>query len=126
MTIADWLTDREADAPPELLDAAREALGRDAARPAAEAAPVLLDAAERELATWLNDDAGGRAGAVPLLTIDALVTLALEAAADAPAGIDAVAADTMVRLSALAESRERRHADPDQPISDSQPHERSR
>lgn len=102
MTVGEWVADRGSGAPARLLDGVRGALGPEASRPASVASEVLLGVAERELAAWLAEESGGRAGAVPLLTIDALVTLALEAAADRPDEIDAIAEHAIRRLSALA------------------------
>jgi hypothetical protein len=102
VTVGEWVADRGSGGPAPLLDGVREALGRDGSRPVSAATEVLLGVAERELAAWLVEESGGRAGAVPLLTIDALVTLALEAAADRPDAVDAIAEDAIRRLAALA------------------------
>jgi hypothetical protein len=127
VTIADWLSDRGTGAPAQLVDGVRDALGPEGSRPAAEAAEVLIDVTERELAKWLAEDPPSRTGAVPLLTIDALVTLALEAAAERPGDIDAIAERALVRLSALAGSERNRRSDSRFSIPDSRPiDERSR
>jgi hypothetical protein len=102
VTIADWLQERSALVPAALRDEVVEALGTAAGRPAAEAADALLDAAERRLADFLPRGAAARNGAVPLLTIDALITFALEAAADRPEELEERARQAMLRLSQLA------------------------
>ena len=119
MTVGDWVADRGSGAPARLLDGVRQALGPQGSRPASAASEVLLGVAERELAAWLAEESGGRAGAVPLLTIDALVTLALEAAADRPDEIDAIAEDAIRRLSALAALMPQDHSDSRSTIPDS-------
>jgi hypothetical protein len=119
VTVGEWLADRGSGAPAPLLDGVREALGPEGSRPASAVSEVLLDVAERELAAWLAEESGGRAGAVPLLTIDALVTLALEAAADRPDEIDAIAEDAIRRLSALAALMPQDHSDSRSTIPDS-------
>ena len=119
MTVGDWVADRGSGAPARLLDGVRQALGPQGSRPASAASEVLLGVAERELVAWLTEESGGRAGAVPLLTIDALVTLALEAAADRPDEIDAIAEDAIRRLSALAALMPQDHSDSRSTIPDS-------
>jgi hypothetical protein len=70
-------------------------------RDAGECAPVLLDAAESLLRTLLASSPG-REGALDLLAVDALVTYAFEAAADAPATLERQANEAMTRIAALA------------------------
>jgi hypothetical protein len=88
MTVGDWVSSRAGGAPPSLLNGVRQALGKEAGRPAAQAPGVLLDVAVRDLRSWLAGDATSRSAAVPLLTIDALATLAMEAAADDPVALN--------------------------------------
>ncbi|HSJ62623.1 MAG TPA: hypothetical protein VK922_01835 [Gemmatimonadaceae bacterium] len=102
MTIGDWVQERSALVPATLRAGISEALGSTASRPAAEAADALLDAAERRLAEFLPRGATARDGAVPLLTIDALITFALEAASECPEALAARAREAMLRLSHLA------------------------
>jgi hypothetical protein len=111
VTIADWVAERGTGAPAQLRAGVRVALGSDGSRPVTEAAEVLLGVAERDLALWLTNDSASRAGAVPLLTIDVLVTLALEAAAEHRVDVDAVADAAILRLSALAGSGGSRSSD---------------
>lgn len=103
MTVGEWLTERSADMPAPLLARMREALGPAAAQPARDAADVLLAAAEQRLAVLLPEGAARRDGAMPLLTVDALITLGLEAAASSPADLDGRARRAMLHLAALEE-----------------------
>lgn len=102
MTVAAWLAERAACAPPALTEAVRAALGREGERPVADATDVLLDAAERLLAGFVARDPASRDGALALLTIDALVTFALETAAGRPGELDERARRAMLQLCALA------------------------
>lgn len=101
-TVAGWL-DRREPAPPEpLLARVHEALGAGVDAPAHEAAQLTVEAAERLLARLLAADCATRASAVELLTADALVTYAFEAAAEHPdTDIDGIAAHAMRRVAAL-------------------------
>lgn len=66
------------------------------------AADACLDAAESLLRDLLARPSAGREAALDLLTVDALVTYAFEAAALEPATIEARAADAMRRLAGTA------------------------
>jgi hypothetical protein len=102
MTLDAWLQSRVPPPPPALVERIRQALA--AAQPPADAptADVLLDAGERLLATLLGADHLTRNGALDLLTADALVTYAFEAAAAEPERIGNRARGAMTRLAALA------------------------
>jgi len=102
VTIAEWLKDRDALAPPELRERVREALGSSLHRDAAEVPEAALSATEALLRHWLAADERARAGALELLAADALVTYAFEAAADAPDLLPARARRAMERIAALA------------------------
>lgn len=69
----------------------------------AETARVCLDAAERVLAGLFGGGAGERGEASDLLAADALVTYALEFAADAPHGFAERATSAMERFGKLHE-----------------------
>lgn len=73
---ADWLHARLAGAPPTLLDRMVAALPEDGRVPEALAAGAM------SLYDQLLRGAGGREDALPLLAADALLTHALEAAAE--------------------------------------------
>lgn len=102
MTVADWVGARTAGAPAPLVAALHAALGSSGSEPDERAGDLLLALAERRLAAFLPEGAMARDGATELLVIDALTTLALEAAAGAP-DLAARSADAVRRLSALAE-----------------------
>ena len=101
MTLEAWLQSRVPPPPPALAQRIREAL---MASPATDApsADALLHAGERLLSTLLGADHLTRNGALDLLTADALVTYAFEAAASEPERIGDRARGAMIRLSALA------------------------
>ena len=78
------------------------------ATPCADGAPVsgaLLGAGQALLATILHSGTTQRDAALDLLTADALVTYAFEAAADDSASLDLLAADAMRAISALVDAR---------------------
>jgi hypothetical protein len=80
MTDTDWLSRLEPAPPEELATAMRNALS-EASTPSAE---DLLAAAEHALDRVLRTDCETRASALDLLTVDALVTHALEIASSDP------------------------------------------
>lgn len=71
----------------------------------ASVAHALLDAGKQLLGTILQSGSTQRDAALDLLTADALVTYAFEAAADDPASLDAQAAAAMREISALVDAR---------------------
>ena len=73
-----------------------------APRPIAPA-DALLDAAETAMTDVLRDGCLTRESGLNLLAVDALVTYAFEAAADAPDQIDARTDAALSRIAALAE-----------------------
>jgi hypothetical protein len=79
-----------------------EVLGPDAAAPRAQIPEVCIATAESLLRDLLDRPSAGRESALDLLTVDALVTYAFEAASDDPARLSARAEDAMRRLSAVA------------------------
>ena len=101
-TVTDWLDRREPPPPEPLLSRIRDALGEGVGAPAHEAATRTVAAAERLLARLLREDCATRAAAVELLTADALVTYAFEAAAEHHSGsMDDMAMRAMQRIAAL-------------------------
>lgn len=102
MTIEAWLQTRVPAPPPALVRRIREALDAVPAAPDAAPAEVLLEAGERLLRGLLGADHLTRNAAVDLLTADALVTYAFEAAASEPERIQERARVAMSRLASLA------------------------
>lgn len=100
MTLRDWLRTRQPAPPPALLARMEEALGPGDVRGEVLAERALA-AAERLLATILEDPEGGRARALDLLAVDALVTYAFEADSAAGADVEARGREAMARLAAL-------------------------
>ena len=101
-----WVAGRTPAAPPALaahvaraLAAERESMPDDASA----ISRACLRAAERTLARVLDENETGsgaaRNVALDLLTADALVTYAFEAASDAPDGLAAIAREAMATLS---------------------------
>ncbi len=101
MNPRDWLADRE-PSPPRVLRERIEALAL--AVPGQPEAPAgsLLAAAEEALARIARHPDGDRATAVDLLAVDALVTYALESAAEHPEAIPEFSERAMARLSRVA------------------------
>ncbi|MFN2563826.1 MAG: hypothetical protein ABR499_02280 [Gemmatimonadaceae bacterium] len=108
MTIAEWLATRTPAPPPALMSRVREALGAGADEDRALATDRCLDAAERIVAGLLRDGRVGRESAPDLLTADALVTYAFEAASDDVARLTDRARDAMTRLARLGTVAEAR------------------
>ena len=101
-TVGDWLASRT-PAPPDVLRARiRAALGDDADRAVAKTEAVCLDAAERVLARLFSDGFAARGDAPDLLAADALVTYALEFAAEAPSDFQSRATSAIRRFGVLS------------------------
>ena len=98
MTLESWLRERTPAPPRRLAERIGDVLGDRAARPATEAHDLCLDAAV-ELLGEVYCRPGGRESALDLLTVDALVTYAFEAAAAEPAKLHERALSAMSRLS---------------------------
>jgi hypothetical protein len=105
-TVGEWLASRTPP-PPELLRARIVgALGSARGRELAETERVCLDAAERVLAGLFGDGGGARRHAADLLAADALVTYALEFAADDPERFADRATHAIERFGRLEPGRE--------------------
>jgi hypothetical protein len=102
VTIRAWLADRTPPPPPRLRERIEEAFGDALDCTAWEVPAHGVSAAETLLADLLARPTPGRASALDLLTVDALVTYAFEGAAAEPASLAARAEDAMTRLAALA------------------------
>ena len=104
MTIDDWL-DARTPRPPAALDARLRAELGDARHQDAERVPeIFLDAGERVVAALLRSNSTSRDSALDLLTADALMTYAFEAASASPAEIDRRAAEAMARIARLGDA----------------------
>jgi hypothetical protein len=101
VSIQDWL-DARRPAPPELLRRRIDELVRESGGVDDRPAATCLRAAERALERLVRQGDAGRAMALDLLAIDALVTYAFEAAADEPDSIADRAAAAMASLSRVS------------------------
>lgn len=96
-----------AEQPPAALRARLDAM-LSSAHGDERSAPVstaLLDAGQTLLRSILSSGSTQRDAALDLLTADALVTYAFEAAADDPASLDAHAARAMRAIAAVVDQR---------------------
>lgn len=102
MTIREWLASRT-PVPPDTLGARlRECLEADLDRDSREVPERFLAVAEQMTASMIREGRTSRDAALDLLTADALVTYAFEAAADEPALLAGRARAALDALSALA------------------------
>lgn len=101
MTIHEWLDSRTPSAPPALRARVQAALAEHLDDDAGAAPERCVDAAVVLLRDLVRREST-RDAALDLLAADALATYALEAAADTPARMRAVANDSMARYSAVA------------------------
>jgi hypothetical protein len=102
MSGAGWLGACEPAPPAALASRLRTELGVRPPEHAAEASAACVDAAASLLARLLDDGCTSRETALDLLTADALLTYAFEAASVEPETLDERARDAMRRISALA------------------------
>ncbi|HTI62219.1 MAG TPA: hypothetical protein VL524_01835 [Gemmatimonadaceae bacterium] len=101
MSVGDWLRDR-APAPPQLTARITSAVGDELDATADDATAVFLDGAERLLQVLVARPSAGRESALDLLTVDALVTYAFEAASESPESLTPRAIEALQRLAGLA------------------------
>lgn len=102
MTLVRWLDERSAGVPPRLTRRLDEALAHDRDAAAVETPRVCLNAADALLRDLLARPSAGRGVALDLLTVDALVTYAFEAAAANPTTLRECAAEAAARFAAVA------------------------
>jgi len=95
-----WLESRTPAPPPELAARLRAMTAHRADRPARS--EELLGAAREAMAALLQDGCLTRPSALDLLAVDALVTYAMEYAAETPDELPALAERAMSRLSGAA------------------------
>jgi hypothetical protein len=101
MTVGDWLDARTPPAPPALGARLSGALGAARDADASRASDACLEAAERLVGEVLRGNCTSRESALDLLTADALVTYAFEAAGESGTDLALRAADAMRRIAAL-------------------------
>jgi hypothetical protein len=102
VTIGEWLAART-PAPPEPLTQRLKSVLSDAYElDAGQCAPACLSAAERLVEGLIRGNCTSRESALDLLTADALVTYAFEAASADPATLSTAARSAMSRIAALA------------------------
>ena len=102
MTVRTWLHERTPIAPPRLAERLEEVLGARCDAAHSEAPRVCIAAATELLTDLLARPSAGRESALDLLTVDALVTYAFEAAAAEPSALPSYAAEAMSTLAATA------------------------
>jgi hypothetical protein len=95
MSDSDWLSQLDPAPPEELAAAMRNSLHDATENPKAE---DLLDAAERLLDKVLRTDCETRASALDLLTVDALMTHALQVASTDPKAPDDFSEQVLRRI----------------------------
>ncbi len=98
MTLGEWLDERTPAPPPRLAARIGAVLGDRVTRDSNQAPVLFVDAAEELLRDLLARPSAGRASALDLLTVDALVTYAFEAASDAPETVSDLSTLAMTRL----------------------------
>ncbi|MGH9422303.1 MAG: hypothetical protein ACRD3J_20160 [Thermoanaerobaculia bacterium] len=92
-TLRAWLASREPVAPPKLVERLEAIIGDDAMNGSA-GAEILLERGISTLRSALSD----RDGALDLLAADALITYAMEAAAEHCSTMDQTAAEAIERI----------------------------
>jgi hypothetical protein len=103
VTLSDWLRQRTPTPPPELSARIQQTLGERCGADASATPDVCIAAAEGLLRELLTRPTVGRESALDLLTVDALVTYAFEAASDDPDSLATLATEAMTRLAATAQ-----------------------
>lgn len=104
-TVGEWLAALEPPPPAALAERLKLALAPFAPQPRDRVPEACLDAGERLLDELLATGSTTRGSALDLLAVDALVTYAFQAAADAPERLEARAARAMARIAALPGER---------------------
>ncbi len=98
MTVRAWLRERTPAPPERLLQRVEAVLGGRCDAAASNAYQVCLEATDELLRDVLARASAGRESALDLLTVDALVTYAFEAATASPEMLGDRALDAMARL----------------------------
>ena len=103
-TVGGWLAGRTPPPPARLQSSITAALGTASDREVGDTELVCLEAAERVLTRLVDVGIAGRRDAADLLAADALVTYALEFAADTPGDFATRATSAIRRFGQLAAS----------------------
>lgn len=103
MTLGDWLATRRPPPPPALAARLVTVLGPECAASSAEIPDRCLHAAERLLVDLVESAGVSRDAALDLLTADALVTYAFEAASEDPDRLDVRTRAAMRRIARLVD-----------------------
>ena len=101
MTVGEWVRTRVPAPPTDLAARILAVMGSDANRPAAHASDVLLASGERLVSELLRNRNTMRDSALDLLTADALVTYAFEAAGETPGDVEARATAAMMTIASI-------------------------
>jgi hypothetical protein len=101
----EWIAAHAEQPPLVLRERLDVILHSDAAAAGASIPDALLDSGVHLLSEILRHGSAQRDAALDLLTADALVTYAFEAAADDPASLDARAAAAMRQISLVVDGR---------------------
>lgn len=102
MTLRGWLRERTPPPPPRLADRIEATLGPRCEQADGEATELCMSAAGELLSELLARPSAGRESALDLLTVDALVTYAFEAASREPSSLAVRATTAMTRLASAA------------------------
>lgn len=103
VTVGEWLTQVQPEPPKALAEQLQQLIAAHAARPVQDVPEVFLAVGEALLQTMVASGSTSRETALALLSVDALVTYAFEAAAADPGRLEERAANAMRRISALAQ-----------------------
>ncbi|MGH7622617.1 MAG: hypothetical protein ACREMU_09790 [Gemmatimonadaceae bacterium] len=104
-SVGDWIAAARPAPPERLAERIVEQLGASSTGPAADTPEVCLGAAVSLLDELLARESAGRESALDLLTVDALVTYAFEAASAAVDRLRPRALDAMSRLATTGAPR---------------------
>jgi len=102
VTLQQWIDRRELVPPPALADEVRAVVAATTQSAERSVPGAALESSLALLDSLLRGADPSRAGALGLLTADALITYAFEASADEPDRLEALGAEAMRRIAAAA------------------------
>ena len=102
MNVLDWVAERMPTAPPALRERVLFRLGESGNAPRADAAERCAAAGVQLVDSLISTDCSARQHAIDLLAADALVTYAIESAAEASPDFAAEMDALVVRVAAVA------------------------